>query len=102
MGQIIPWLFHVMGGRSEITVDLITACKRAGAPGRVPHDFRRTAVRKLEPAGVPRSAAMENGRSQTESIYRRNAIADDSMLKDAADKLAQFPSFISANPKVAE
>jgi len=31
-----------------------TACKKAGCPGRIPHDFRRTAARKLVKAGVPR------------------------------------------------
>ena len=35
-----------------------TACKTAGCPGRILHDFRRTAVRNLERAGVPRSSAM--------------------------------------------
>jgi integrase len=35
-----------------------TACRKAGCPGRILHDFRRTAVRNLERAGVPRSVAM--------------------------------------------
>ena len=35
----------------------ITACRDAGLPGRIPHDFRRTAVRNLERAGGPRSTA---------------------------------------------
>lgn len=33
------------------------ACKAAALFGRIPHDFRRTAVRNLERAGVSRSAA---------------------------------------------
>ena len=35
-----------------------TACKDAGLPGRYLHDMRRSAVRNLERAGVPRSTAM--------------------------------------------
>ena len=67
-----------------------TACKLAGVPGRIPHDFRRTAVRNLERAGVPRSAAMAMVGPRTESIYRRYAIADEAMLNEGAIKLAAF------------
>jgi integrase len=58
------------------------------SPVRIPHDFRRTAVRNLERAGVPRSAAMAMVGHKTQSIYQRYAIADQSMLKDGAVKLA--------------
>ena len=45
-------------------------------------------MRNLERAGVPRSAAMAMVGHQTESIYRRYAIADEAMLKEGALKLA--------------
>jgi hypothetical protein len=51
------------------------------------HDLRRTAVRSLERAGVPRSAAMAMVGHQTESIYRRSAIVDAGVLRDAASKI---------------
>ena len=54
---------------------------------KIVHDFRRTAVRNLERAGVPRSAAMKMTGHLTESIYRRYAIVDESMLRDAARRL---------------
>jgi hypothetical protein len=60
--------------------------------GRIPHDFRRTAVRNLERVGVPRSAAMAMVGYRTESIYRRYAIADEGMLKESASKLAALQS----------
>ena len=89
--QIIPWLFHKNGKPiGSFRKVWATACKRAGLAGKIPHDFRRTAVRNLERAGVPRSAAMAMVGHQTESIYRRYAIADEAMLKEGALKLAAF------------
>ena len=58
-------------------------------------------MRNLERAGVPRSAAMAMVGHQTESIYRRYAIADDAMLKEGAVKLAAFhASEKNGTPKV--
>jgi hypothetical protein len=50
--------------------------------------MRRTAVRNLARAGVPRSAAMAIVGHKTESVYRRYAIVDEGMMFDAASKLA--------------
>ena len=55
---------------------------------RIPHDFRRTAVRNLERATVSRSDAMEMVGHKTEAIYRRYAISDEKSLKEAGAKLA--------------
>ncbi len=90
-GQIIPFLFHRNGKQIKtFRRSWVTACRLAGVPGRIPHDFRRTAVRNLERAGVPRSAAMEMVGHKTESIYRRYAIADEGMLREAGKKLERF------------
>jgi integrase len=90
-GQIIPWLFH----RDGVPIKSFrrswrTACRLAGLPGKIPHDFRRTAVRNLERAGVPRSAAMRMVGHKTESVYRRYAIVDQAMLREAGDKVGRF------------
>ncbi len=42
-------------------------------------DFRRTAVRNLERAGVPRSAAMATTGHLTAAVYARYAIVDQGM-----------------------
>jgi len=87
-GAVIPWVFHRSGKPiKSFRRAWLTACKRAGVLGRVPHDFRRTAVRNLERAGVPRSTAMKMVGHRTESIYRRYAIVDEAMLKEGAAKL---------------
>ncbi|HEX6031862.1 MAG TPA: site-specific integrase [Tepidiformaceae bacterium] len=71
-GTIIPWVFHRSGRPiKSFRRAWLTACKAAGIPDRIPHDFRRTAVRSLERAGVPRSTAMKMVGHKTESIYRR-------------------------------
>lgn len=49
----------------------------AGVPGRILHNLRRTAVRNLERAGVPRSVAMKMVGHKTESGYRCDAIVDE-------------------------
>jgi integrase len=59
-----------------------SACLVAGLPGRIPHDFRRTAVRNLERAGVPRSVAMELVGHKTESAYQRYDIVAERDLTD--------------------
>ena len=48
--------------------------------------MRRSAVRTLERAGVPRSVAMSIV-GHTESIYRRYAIVDEAMQREAAARL---------------
>lgn len=99
-GQIVPWLFHHDGKPIKVFRRAwLTACKKAGISRAIPHDFRRTAVRNLERAGVPRSAAMAMVGHKTEAIYRRYAIADESMLKVGAEKLAALHR-IDTRPKI--
>jgi integrase len=90
-GTIIPWIFHRAGTPiKSFRRAWVTACTKAGVPDRIPYDFRRTAVRNLERAGVPRSTAMKMVGHKTESIYRRYAIVDEAMLKEGAAKLQTF------------
>jgi len=90
-GQIVPWVFHRDG--EPIRAFRGTwekACKAAGLPALIPHDLRRSAVRNLERAGVPRSTAMEMVGHKTESVYKRYAIVDETMLKEGAEKLGRM------------
>ncbi len=49
-------------------------------------------MRTFERAGVPRSAAMSMVGHKTESIYRRYAIVDEAMQREAAERLDAFTS----------
>jgi integrase len=89
---LVPWTFFHPDGTPirDFRYAWRKACKAAGVPGRLVHDFRRTAVRNLERAGVPRSAAMAMTGHKTEAVYRRYAITDAAMLREAAARLARF------------
>jgi len=93
LGRIIPHLFH----RNGVPIKMfrrswITACKKAGVPGKIRHDFRRTACRNLERAGVERSTAIKAIGHLTESIYRRYSIVDESMLSRILEMAKQWQS----------
>ena len=97
-GRVIPHLFpHLRGrlrgrARRGFGKKWRTVCRKAGAPGRLFHDLRRTAVRNMERAGVPRSVAMKITGHRTESIYRRYAIVSDADLQDATRRLTGTPT----------
>ena len=101
-GQVIPWVFHRAGKPiKNYYGGWDKACRLAGYPDRIAHDLRRTAVRNLERAGVPRSAAMKMTGHKTESVYRRYAIVDEAMLRESAEKLSAFHSAAGRkHPKV--
>jgi integrase len=89
-GRLVPWVFHRDGESiKDFRRAWSKACESAGLPGRIPHDFRRTAVRNLERAGVSRSVAMNMTGHKTEAVYRRYAIVSEQDLHEAALKLAR-------------
>lgn len=87
-GTICPWVFHRNGTPiRDFRGAWKTACRLAGCPGRVPHDLRRSAVRNLERAGVPRHVAMQMTGHKTESVYRRYDIVSHDDLAAAGRRL---------------
>jgi hypothetical protein len=90
---ICPWVVNrsnrkVKGKRITTFIKAFrAACTKAGCPGRISHDLRRTAVRNLVRAGVPERAAMQMTGDKTRSVFGRDNIVSECDLVEAAKKL---------------
>jgi integrase len=87
-GIICPYVFNRDGIRIKtFRRSWLTACRKAGVPGRIPHDFRRTAVRNLVRAGIPERVAMTMTGHKTRAVFERYNIVSEGDLTEAARKL---------------
>jgi len=89
-----PWVFHWNGKPiGSHMKGWSKACKSAGLDGLLFHDLRRSAVRNMERADIPRNIAMAISGHKTEAVYRRYDIVAPGDLEVAAAKLERyFPS----------
>jgi integrase len=86
--KICPFVFHRYADRIRSFRGAWTAaCDTAGCPGRIPHDFRRSAVRNLVRAGIPENTAMQLTGHKTRSIFDRYHIVSEPDLRAAVAKL---------------
>ncbi len=83
-----PYVFHRSGNRIiSYAKDWNKAVTEASLVGKIPHDFRRTAVRNLVRAGVPERVAMTITGHKTRSVFERYNIVSDGDLREAARRM---------------
>jgi integrase len=104
LGRIVPYLFpHERGamtpnpGRRRVPVigerrgdfkrAWARACRKAGLPGMLRHDMRRSAVRNMVNVGTPERVAMTVTGHKTRAVFDRYHIVSPSDLQDVARRL---------------
>lgn len=91
-GRLVPYVFHAEGApiseSSGFYKPWRAACRKVGVLGadgrpKVPHDFRRSAVRSMETSGMGRALAKRLVGHRTDAMYARYAITTEDDLRDA-------------------
>jgi integrase len=113
-GKSIKWVFHRNGKAiRDYYGAWRAACVKAGlghvvkdADGstrnvaeRMIHDFRRTAVNRLEWSGVPRAVAMKLTGHETDAVYSRYSIARAKDLRAGVARVADYIMALNGSGK---
>jgi integrase len=99
-GGVCVWVFHRKGHQVSWYYDgWNTACKKAGVPGRLLHDLRRSAVRNLVRAGASEQVAMSITGHKTRSVFDRYHIVSSTDQVEAVRKLAALHGAIAPEPR---
>lgn len=96
-----PWVFYTDEGKRLYWFYKAwqSAREAAGYSDLLFHDLRRSAVRNMERAGIPRKVAMAISGHKTEHIYRRYDIVDE---RDFTDAVARIGDYLAAQKQQAD
>lgn len=91
-GVVLSNLVFHRGGEAvlEFRKAWATACKKAGCPGTLVHDFRRSAARQLIRSGVTKDVAKQVGGWKTDSMFSRYNVTAEEDLRDAMEKVTKY------------
>jgi integrase len=88
---LCPYMFQYRGRRLKSPRTAFEAARLAvGLPGLIFHDTRRTAIREMELARIPRRRAMQITGHRTESVYKRYDIGDESEATEAGKDMRAY------------
>ena len=89
-----PWLFFNDEGKRLGTFRKAwaSACERAGMPGLLFHDLRRSAAMNMDRAGIPRRVIMQITGHKTEAMFLRYRIVNEQDLAIARQKMETYLS----------
>jgi integrase len=77
-----------------------TACEKAGYPGKLIYDLRRTAARNFTRAGVPENVAMSIAGHKTTSMFQRYNITSQEDQRKALIAVRNNLNFTENQEKV--
>ena len=92
-----PWVFfrRLQTGRLKKVKNLEKAWRKTKIDAETPHDFwihdfRRSAIRNMDRAGISQRVAMEISGHKTRAIFDRYNIINENDLQEAANKLSRL------------
>ena len=89
--ELCPYVFHRQGKRIiKFYYFWRKARKQAGLPTKYFHDTRRTAVRNMDRAGVPREVAKKISGHKTDLIYSRYRIVNEEDIRQGLERAQAY------------
>jgi integrase len=93
-GTICPYVFHRAGKQNKCFRGAWEAAReKAGHPGRLRHDFRRSAARNFVRSGTPDTVAMKITGHKTRSVFDRYITSSE----DVRQALGSLKSTMGTN-----